>query len=75
MSKRKDGRNCVKFQDVGRVKGIDHPDYACASELAQMDAEEIEDTDDGYASNGSQEKDTWMPDDPIFLSADNLDMD
>ncbi|XP_052214799.1 uncharacterized protein LOC127833537 isoform X2 [Dreissena polymorpha] len=81
MSKIKEGRNCVIFQDVGRVKGIDHPDYACASELANMDAEEIEDPDSAYASKvGSQEKDTWTLDDddpksPIFLSADNLDMD
>ncbi|XP_052217654.1 uncharacterized protein LOC127835326 [Dreissena polymorpha] len=84
MSKIKEERICVTFQDdgrvngsedVGRVVGIDYPDCACASELAKMDAKETDDNDSGYASNGSQEKDSWTPDDPICLSTDNLDMD
>ncbi|KAH3807729.1 uncharacterized protein LOC127834969 [Dreissena polymorpha] len=59
MSKIKEGRTCVIFVDEG-----DHPD--CATD----------DIDSGYASKvGSQENDTWTPDDTICLSTDNLDMD
>ena len=57
MSKIKEERNCVTFQDVGlvngsedvgRVEGIDYPDCACASELAKMDAKETDDNEYTY---------------------------